>query len=131
MYYYWQHWRIVKRIVFLHETILTLNISLSRKEGRNTMAKNRAGTPSWKQNHPSTLLSNSVERSERAVKQAMSHPEETAVEHAFHSIERTENALHNAEQRQEHLDIVGQNKDKLTDLKQQLHEVDETLRDLN
>lgn len=91
------------------------------------MAKKRAGTPSWKQNHPSTLFSNSVERTERAVKQAMSHPEEIAVEHAFHSLERTENALHNAEQRQEHLDIVGQNKEKLTDLKQQLHEVDEKL----
>ena len=93
------------------------------------MAKKSSGTPSWKQNHPSTLLSNSVERSDRAVKQALSHPEEMAVEHAFNSIERTENALYNAEQRQEHLDIVGQNKGKLSELKQQLYEVQENLDD--
>lgn len=95
------------------------------------MAKKGSGTPSWKQNHPSTLLSNSVEKSERAVKQVMSHPEEIAIEHAFHSIEHSENALHNAEQRQEHLDIVGQNKEKISTLKQQLHEVQKTLRDPN
>ena len=106
-----------------------MNISLLRKVGRRNVAKKRSGTPSWKQNHPSTLLSNSVERSERAVKQVMSHPEEIAVEHAFHSIERTENALHNAEQRQEHLDIVDQNKGKLSELRQQLHEVQETIKD--
>ncbi|MGN7476836.1 hypothetical protein ACTHOQ_03185 [Solibacillus silvestris] len=93
------------------------------------MAKKSSGTPSWKQNHPSTLLSNSVERTERAVKQAMSHPEEFAVEHAFNSIERTENALFNAEQRQEHLDIVEQNKAKLSELKQNLNEVDEMVND--
>ena len=95
------------------------------------MAKKSSGTPSWKQNHPNTLLSNSVERSERAVKQAMSHPEEFALEHAFNSIEHTDNALHNAEQRQEHLDILEQNKEKLSQLKQQLHEVQETLKDQN
>ncbi|AMO86239.1 acyl carrier protein phosphodiesterase [Solibacillus kalamii] len=93
------------------------------------MAKKSSGTPSWKQNHPITLLSNSVERTERAVKQAMSHPEEFAVEHAFNSMERTENALANAEQRQEHLDIVEQNKSKLDELKQSILEIDETLRD--
>lgn len=97
-------------------------------EGSGTMAKKRAGTPSWKQNHPNTLLTNSVERSERAVKQAMSHPEEFAIEHAFNSIERTDNALYNAEQRQEHVGIVEQNKEKLSQLKQQLQEVDETLK---
>ena len=95
------------------------------------MAKKSSGTPSWKQNHPSTLLSNSVERSDRAVKQALSHPEEMAVEHAFNSIERTENALQNAVQRQEHLDIVEQNKEKLSELKQQLHEIDNSLNELN
>lgn len=95
------------------------------------MAKKSSGTPSWKQNHPSTLLSNSVERSDRAVKQALSHPEEMAVEHAFNSIERTENALQNAIQRQEHLDIVEQNREKLSELKQQLNEIDNTLDDLN
>jgi len=93
------------------------------------VAKKSSGTPSWKQNHPITLLSNSVERTERAVKQAMSHPEEFAVEHAFNSMERTENALANAEQRQEHLDIVEQNKSKLDELKQSILEIDETLRD--
>ncbi len=95
------------------------------------MAKKRAGTPSWKQNHPSTLLSNSVEKSERAVKQVLSHPEEIAVEHAFNAMEHSENALHTAEERQEHLDIVEQNKEKLSDLKQQLQEVQETLKDPN
>lgn len=93
------------------------------------MAKKSSGTPSWKQNHPITLLSNSVERTERAVKQAMSHPEEFAVEHAFNSLERTENALSNAEQRQEHMDIVEQNKAKLNELKQNIQEIDETLKD--
>lgn len=92
------------------------------------MAKKRADTPSWKQNHPSTLLSNSVGRSERAVKQVMSHPEEIAVEHAFNAIEHTKNALQNAEEQQEHLDIVEQNKEKLSELQQHLHEVEETLR---
>lgn len=93
------------------------------------MAKKSSGTPSWKQNHPITLLSNSVERTERAVKQAMSHPEEFAVEHAFNSMERTENALANAEQRQEHMDIVEQNKSKLDELKQSILEIDESLKD--
>ncbi|MER1985200.1 MAG: hypothetical protein ABS949_08445 [Solibacillus sp.] len=92
------------------------------------MTKKRTGTPSWKQNHPSTLLSNSVEKSERAVKQVMSHPEEIAMEHAFNAIEHSENALHNAQQLQEHLDMVGQNKEKISTLKQQLHEVQKTLR---
>ncbi|MBD8037368.1 MULTISPECIES: hypothetical protein [Solibacillus] len=91
------------------------------------MAKKSSGTPSWKQNHPISLLSNSVERTERAVKQAMSHPEEFAVEHAFNSLERTENALANAEQKQEHMDIVEQNKSKLDELKQNILEIDENL----
>ena len=92
------------------------------------MAKKSSGTPSWKQNHPITLLSNSVGKSERAVKQVMSHPEEIAVEHAFNALEHSENALYNAEQRQEHLDVVEQNKQKLSNLKQQLHGVNDTLK---
>ena len=92
------------------------------------MAKKSSGTPSWKQNHPSTLFSNSVEKSERAVKQVMSHPEEIAVEHAFNAIDHSENALYNAEQRQEHLDVVEQNKQKLANLKKQLHGVNDTLK---
>lgn len=59
----------------------------------------------------------------------MSHPEEFAVEHAFNSMERTENALANALQRQEHLDIVEQNISKLDELKQSILEIDESLKD--
>ena len=84
---------------------------------------------SWKQNHPSTLLSNSVQKVEKAVKQVMSHPEEIAVEHAFNSITHAENALSNAEQRQEHMDIVEQNKEHLALMKQQLHEAQEIVQD--
>lgn len=91
------------------------------------MAKKSSGTPSWKQNHPVTLLSNSVEKSERAVKQVMSHPEEIALEHAFNALEHSENALHNAEQHQEHVDLIEQNKAKLSELKQQLHEAKDML----
>lgn len=91
------------------------------------MAKKSSGTPSWKQNHPVTLLSNSVEKSERAVKQVVSHPEEIALEHAFNAIGRSENALQNAEERQEHVDLIEQNKNKLSELKQQLHEVEDIL----
>lgn len=84
---------------------------------------------SWKQDHPSTLLSNSVQKADRAVKQAMSHPEEIAVEHAFNSIERAENALSNAEQYNEHLDTVEQNKAHLEGLKHQLHETQGIVED--
>ncbi len=78
---------------------------------------------SWKQDHPSTLFSNSVQRADRAVKQAMSHPQEIAVEHAFNSIEHAENALQNAVQHNEHLDTFEQNKEILEEAKQQLGEV--------
>lgn len=78
---------------------------------------------SWKQDHPSTLFSNSVQRADRAVKQAMSHPQEIAVEHAFNSIEHAENALLNAIQHNEHLDTVEQNQDLLEQAKKQLNEV--------
>ena len=77
---------------------------------------------SWKKDHPSTLFGNSVQKANRAVKQAMTHPEEIAIEHAFNSIEHAENALLNAEQHQEHMDTVEQNKEMLETMKQQLHE---------
>ncbi len=53
---------------------------------------------SWKRDNPNTFLSNSVQKADRAVKQAMSHPEEIAVEHAFNSISHAERAYSNAEQ---------------------------------
>lgn len=84
---------------------------------------------SWKQDHPSTLLSNSVQKANRAVKQAMSHPQEIAVEHAFNSISHAENALFNAEQHNEHMDTVRQNKELLEQVKHQLNEVEEIVED--
>ena len=78
---------------------------------------------SWKQDHPSTLFGNSVQKADRAVKQAMSHPEEIAIEHAFNSIEHAENARINAEQRQEHMDIVESNIKQLETIKRQLNDV--------
>ncbi|MGG0668904.1 hypothetical protein [Sporosarcina koreensis] len=85
--------------------------------------------PSWKKDHPSTFLSNSVLKADRSVKQAMSHPEEMAVEHAFNSLERAENALDNAEQRDEHMDTVQQNKEQLDLMKRQLNEVQGQVED--
>jgi hypothetical protein len=84
---------------------------------------------SWKQDHPSTLLSNSVEKANHAVKQAMSHPEEQAVEQAYDSISHAENALTNADHQHEHMDIVEQNKEQLEQSKQQLSEVQEIVED--
>lgn len=84
---------------------------------------------SWKQDHPSTLLSNSVQKADRAVKQAISHPEEIAVEHAFNSISHAEKALLHAEQLHEHMDTVQQNKEHLELMKQQMHEVQEIVED--
>ncbi|RHW36170.1 DUF2564 family protein [Lysinibacillus yapensis] len=84
---------------------------------------------SWKQDHPSTLFSNSVQKADRAVKQAMSHPEEIAVEHAFNSIDHAENALQNAQQHNEHMDTVEQNKEHLDDLKEKLNEVKEIVEE--
>ncbi|WP_055106363.1 hypothetical protein [Paenibacillus ihumii] len=84
---------------------------------------------SWKKDHPSTLLSNSVQKVDRAVKQAMSHPADTTVEHAFNSISHAENALFNAEEHNEHLDTVQQYKDQLELSKQQLQEVQEIVED--
>ncbi|WP_432362648.1 hypothetical protein [Sporosarcina sp. UB5] len=85
--------------------------------------------PSWKNGHPSTFFSNSVLKVNHSVKQAQSHPEEMAVEHAFNSIERAEKALENAEQLNEHMDTVEQNKATLDSLKQQLEEVQEIVED--
>ncbi|MFE6167414.1 DUF2564 family protein [Viridibacillus arvi] len=84
---------------------------------------------SWKKDHPSTLLSNSVQKADRAVKQAMSHPEEIAVEHAFNSISHAKNALSNAEHRNEHMDTVEQNKDQLELIRHQLAEADEIVKE--
>ncbi|AMO31586.1 hypothetical protein J2D69_23255 [Lysinibacillus sphaericus] len=82
---------------------------------------------SWKQDHPSTLFSNSVQKADRMLKHAKSHPEEMAIEHAFDQIKHAENARLNAEQYGEHLDIVQQNKDYLEQIKQQLHEMKENM----
>ncbi|WP_019637811.1 hypothetical protein [Paenibacillus fonticola] len=84
---------------------------------------------SWKQDHPSTLLSNSVQKADRAVKQAMSHPEGTTVEHASNSISHAENALFNAEQHNEHMDTVEQYKERLELAKEHLQEVQEIVED--
>lgn len=84
---------------------------------------------SWKKDHPSTLFSNSVQKANRAVKQVMSHPEEIAMEHAFNAITRAENALFNAEQHNEHMDTVTQNKEQLEQVKMQLNEVQELMED--
>ena len=83
---------------------------------------------SWKQDRPSTLFSNSVQKADRAVKKAMSHPEEIAVEHAFNSIEHAENARLIAEQQQEHMDIVEHNIKQLETIKKQLNEVKGNLK---
>ena len=94
---------------------------------RGKMAKN--SEKSWKKDNPGTLLSNSVQKADRAVKQAMSHPEEIAIEHAFNSISHAENALLNAEQHQEHMNTVEQSKEQLELIKQQLHEADEIAKE--
>ncbi|PID14494.1 hypothetical protein CSV63_11995 [Sporosarcina sp. P34] len=78
--------------------------------------------PSWKKDHPGTFFGNSVEKADRAVKQAMSHPEEMAIEHAFNAIERAENAFRNAEQFNSELDTIQQHKGHLDLIKQQLNE---------
>ncbi|MFJ8264032.1 hypothetical protein ACIQ4I_19155 [Rummeliibacillus sp. NPDC094406] len=84
---------------------------------------------SWKQDHPSTLFGNSVQKAERLLKQAKSHPEEIALEHAFNQIEHAENALLNAVEYGEHMDTIKQNKDHLELIKQQLHEVQEKVEE--
>lgn len=78
---------------------------------------------SWKKDNPNTFFSNSVQKADRAVKQAMSHPEEIAVEHAFNSISRAEKAFLNAEQHNEQANSVQQNKEQLELMKQQLSDV--------
>jgi hypothetical protein len=78
---------------------------------------------SWKKDNPNTFLSNSVQKADRSVKQAMSHQEEIAVEHAFNSISRAERAFLNAEQNKEQADSVQQNKEQLDLMKQQLNDV--------
>ncbi len=78
---------------------------------------------SWKKDNPNTFLSNSVEKANRSVKQAMSHPEEMAVEHAFNSIARAEKAFSNAEQLSGQMDNIQLNKEQLDSMRQQLNEV--------
>jgi len=84
---------------------------------------------SWKQDHPSTLLTNSVQKADRAVKQSMSHPENTTIEDASHAISHAENALFNAEQQHEHMDTVKQNKNQLVHMKKKLNKVQEIVED--
>ncbi|MGE7114916.1 hypothetical protein [Lysinibacillus sp. NPDC047702] len=83
---------------------------------------------SWKQDHPSTLFSNSVQKAERLLKHAKSHPEEIAIEHAFDQIDHAENAYMNAHQYGEHLDTVQQNKEYLEQIKQQLHDMKDNVK---
>ncbi len=84
---------------------------------------------SWKKDNPNTFLSNSVQKADRAVKQAMSHPEEIAVEHAFNSISHAEKAFLNAEQHNEQANSVQQNKEQLGLMKQQLNDVQEIVEE--
>ncbi|WP_258201610.1 hypothetical protein [Paenibacillus endoradicis] len=84
---------------------------------------------SWKQDHPSTLLSNSVQKADQAVKHAMSHPEEQIVEQAQNAIYHAENAVINAEQYDEDMDTVQRNKEQLEAMKQQLNEAQEIVDD--
>ncbi len=84
---------------------------------------------SWKQDHPSTLFGNSVQKAERLLKQAKSHPEEIAIEHAFNQIDHAENALLNAVEYGEHMDTIQQNKEHLDLIKRQLHEVKEKVKE--
>ncbi|WP_341280768.1 DUF2564 family protein [Paenibacillus sp. FSL H8-0537] len=84
---------------------------------------------SWKNDHPSTLLSNSVQKANHAVKQAMSYPEEQTAKQAYDSIAHAENALDNAEQHHEHMDTVQQNKEQLELLEHQLDELQENRKD--
>lgn len=76
----------------------------------------------WKQDHPVSLLGNSVQRANRAVKQAMSHPEDQLVTQAQNALSHAEQALSNAIKFDEHLDIVQQNQEQLEEIKQQLQQ---------
>ena len=82
---------------------------------------------SWKQDHPSTLFGNSVQKAYRLLKHAKSNPEEIAVEHAFDQIFHAENSLANAVQHGEHLDMVQQNKELLDQIRQELNEVQKNI----
>jgi hypothetical protein len=84
---------------------------------------------SWKQDHPVSLLGNAVQRANRAVKQAVSHPEEQLIEQAQQSLSHAELALNNAVQFDEHLDMVGQNHEQLELMKQQLQQAQYVIED--
>ncbi|MEK4248636.1 hypothetical protein [Paenibacillus sp. FSL W7-1287] len=79
---------------------------------------------SWKQDHPSTLFGYAVQRANRAVKQAMSHPSDQVIDQAYQSISHAENAFQNAAQFNEHMDIVQQNQEQLEIMKQQLQDTE-------
>lgn len=83
----------------------------------------------WKQDHPVSLLSNSVQRANRAVKQALSHPDAQLVEQAQQSMSHAEQALNNAAEYEEHMDIVQQNQDQLELMKQQLQQAQYIVED--
>lgn len=80
---------------------------------------------SWKQDHPSTLLSNAVQRANRAVKQALTHPADQVIDQAYQSISHAEQSLQNAVQFNEHMDTVQQNEEQLELMKQQLQQTAE------
>ncbi|MFJ7952714.1 hypothetical protein ACIQZG_14410 [Lysinibacillus sp. NPDC096418] len=84
---------------------------------------------SWKQDHPSTLFGNSVQKAYRLLKHAKQHPEEMAVEHAFDQIFHAENSFANAVQHGEHLDMVQQNKELLEQIRHELHEVQNNIKE--
>ncbi|GAB6989773.1 hypothetical protein [Paenibacillus pini] len=84
---------------------------------------------SWKLEHPSTLLRNSVQKANHAVKQVLSHPEEQVIEQAYNALSHAENALVNAEQLHENMDTVQQDREQLELMKQQLHNAQEIVKD--
>jgi len=77
---------------------------------------------SWKQDHPVSLLGNAVQRANRAVKQAMTHPDEQLIEQAQNSLSHAEQALNNAILFDEHLDMVNYNQQQLEQIKDQLQQ---------
>ena len=78
---------------------------------------------SWKQDHPSTLFSNSVQKADRLLKHAKSHPEEIAIEHAFNQIKHAENARSMQNNMVSIWIRFSKIKEYLEQIKQQLHEM--------
>jgi len=117
---------LVKCILFSDSLILIQIIKLAGREERN-LAKH--SDTSWKQDHPSTLFGNSVQKADRMLKIAKSHPEEIAVEHAFDQIAHSENAKKNAEEYGEHLDMVELNAKQLELIKKDLEQVQKMIKE--